>query len=243
MDLAPTLLEAAAAAAPAVSNANSNANAVADSGVRPTSSSETPPASSSSTSTSESSSLSSAPVATGVSVWGALVGGGPSPRSSLLLQYDQVLRCGALRRGRFKVVWNGDCGAPPALFGGWEATVGVPGGGDGGGGGSDGGSKGKGNGGVDPAAQGAWFLFDVDADPSERRPLASAPDLPRAPPEDGGGGGGGGEEGGGGGSVYEGVLASMRQELEATGPPLTGPALAWEVPGDPRASPALHGGS
>lgn len=215
----------------------------------------------------------------------------------LLLQYDQVLHCGALRWGRHKLVWNGDCGAPRELFGSWEATAATaavaaaattP----------DAAAAELGPGLGSGSGAGAWLLFDVEADPTERRPLACAADDPTADPAAGdpaadiglsaedrarpsgerpGGAGLGGaslngedggepcgtqhwaaatssapplsEEGSDSGAAsgadqgaMRTLLASMRRSLAAHGR-RTAPAVAWEVPGDPNASPALHGGS
>lgn len=93
----------------------------------------------------------------GVDVWGAISRGSASPRVEMLYQNDQVLGCAALRRGRFKLVRNGDCGAPPALFGSWD------------------------DGGVAAAAAAApvadadaWQLYDLVADPRETTDLAAA---------------------------------------------------------------------
>ena len=38
----------------------------------------------------------------------------------VLVNADQVHGCAALRRGRFKLVRDGDCGYPPERFGAWE---------------------------------------------------------------------------------------------------------------------------
>ena len=50
----------------------------------------------------------------GMDVWEAVSKGVPSPRSDLLYNYDQVVGCGALRRGRYKLVHHGGCGADRA---------------------------------------------------------------------------------------------------------------------------------
>jgi hypothetical protein len=91
----------------------------------------------------------------------------------MLLQYDQMLKCGALRRGKFKIVLNGDCGNPSETFGSWESDQiasstsssssfqgrSVDDDND-----NNGGDK--------------WELYDIDADPSETIELSSTfPDI------------------------------------------------------------------
>jgi hypothetical protein len=134
----------------------------------------------------------------------------------MLLQYDQVAQCGALRRGSLKLVWNGDCGNDPVVFGSWEAPPSPPlnvpraqshgkdnGSGDSGGGGG---------------GSGRWELFDLSLDPHERQDVSTSASL-----------------------HYAQAFDDMKSSLEAYGR-ATVPALAWETPGDPNASPALHGG-
>lgn len=91
-------------------------------------------------------------------------GGSAVGRSEALLQYDQVLNCGALRRGRHKLVWNGDCGNDRQLFGSWDdadpaAAI----------------AEGQGD---ETTGEDEWLLFDLHADPSERVDLSeSQPEL------------------------------------------------------------------
>ena len=81
-----------------------------------------------------------------------------------------------------------------------------------GGGGAGASVGGGGRGGED-----AWALFDLEADPSERR------DLSAERPAD---------------------LGALRRRLEAhERRPEARPPLAWTTPGDPAASPDRHGGS
>ena len=72
----------------------------------------------------------------------------------MLVNADQVHGCAALRRERFKLVRDGDCGYPPERFGAWEqpeldvATA-------------------------PRAPAGAFELYDLEADPAETRDVAA----------------------------------------------------------------------
>lgn len=90
----------------------------------------------------------------GMDVWGAVSKALPSPRTDLLYNFDQVIGCGALRRGRYKLVQNGNCGTPPNIFGVWDTDDGAP---------------------AAHEADGEGFqLYDLETDPFERAPVVDA---------------------------------------------------------------------
>ena len=84
-------------------------------------------------------------------------------RTEALLQYDQVVRCGALRRGSLKLVWNGDCGNDPRLFGAWDQFP-YP---------VSSSADGTNNNNDDDDNNDEWLLFDLSTDPLERRDLSA----------------------------------------------------------------------